>query len=176
VQGSFTRTGLIMERRRAAEMVEFERMQVCLATVPLAVTASSAFPGFFPPLTVHSSEIGASKSAFSLLTFTDGGVFDNLGVRAFRFIEHRWSEGRDAGEYADERQTKLVNVGAKGSNGSNEHDSATAADLASRVGRDGLARPVRGKIDVRSHSERSQPSDLEGARDSAVVQCDVGSS
>ena len=94
--GSFTRTGLIMERRRSADLVEFERMQTCLATVPLAVAASSAFPGFFPPLTIHSSEIGASKSAFSLLTFTDGGVFDNLGVRAFRFIQRCWSEGCDA--------------------------------------------------------------------------------
>src|SRR5262249_12540668 len=151
--GSFTRTGLIMERRRSAELVEFERMQVCLATVPLAVTASSAFPGFFPPLTVHSSEIGASRSAFSLMTFTDGGGFDNLGVRAFRFIQHRWSEGSEAGEYADDRETKFVNVREKGAVGANDHGRCADAQIAASAVRHGRSHSVRGNRNTRSHGE-----------------------
>jgi len=89
---SFTRSGIIMQRRLPGDRVQFERIQAGLATVPLAVAASSAFPGFFPPIQLHSGDIGASEASFSHQAFTDGGVFDNLGIRAFRFIERCWSE------------------------------------------------------------------------------------
>ena len=89
---SFTRSGLIMQRRLPGDRVQFERIQAGLASVPLAVAASSAFPAFFPPIKLHAWDIGASAAAFSQQTFTDGGVYDNLGVRAFRFIERCWSE------------------------------------------------------------------------------------
>ena len=112
--GSFTRTGLIMERRRSGDVVEFEQMQTCLATVSLAVASSSSFPVFFPPLTVHSAEIGVSKSAFSVLSFTDGGVFDNLVICAFRFIQHCWSENCQE-RAVEERETKFVRVAKNGS-------------------------------------------------------------
>ena len=46
---SFTHDGLIMQRRLPGDKLEFERIAAGLATVPLAVAASSAFPGFFPP-------------------------------------------------------------------------------------------------------------------------------
>jgi predicted acylesterase/phospholipase RssA len=170
--GSFTRSGLIMERRRTAEMIEFERVNVCLATVPLAVAASSAFPGFFPPLTVHSAEIGASKSAFSLLTFTDGGVFDNLGVRAFRFIQHCWSEQCKEDEHADDRQTKFVNVEKKGSREANEHGRSAAADLGASVMRQARAGPVRKHRDPGSHRELIRQADVNRFRDSSVAELD----
>jgi predicted acylesterase/phospholipase RssA len=89
---SFTRSGLIMQRRLPGDRVQFERIQAGLASVPLAVAASSAFPAFFPPIKLHAADIGASTAAFSRQTFTDGGVYDNLGIRAFRFIERCWSE------------------------------------------------------------------------------------
>ncbi|WP_165251418.1 patatin-like phospholipase family protein [Paludisphaera soli] len=89
---SFTRSGLILQRRLPGDRIQFERIQAGLATIPLAVAASSAFPGFFPPIQVRSQDIGASEAAFSHQAFTDGGVFDNLGIRAFRFIERCWSE------------------------------------------------------------------------------------
>ncbi len=170
--GSFTRTGLIMERRRSADLVEFERMQTCLATVPLAVAASSAFPGFFPPLLVHSSEIGASKSAFSLLTFTDGGVYDNLGVRAFRFIQHCWSERcQEEEKYADDRETKFVQVGKEGSLGSAQHlPAATAPEM--RAERDAHTRNNGGKRGSGSHGELIRRSDLKRYRDSAIAKLD----
>ena len=70
-----------MQRRLPGDRVQFERIQAGLASVPLAVAASSAFPAFFPPIRLKSADIGASSAAFSQQTFTDGGVFDNLGVR-----------------------------------------------------------------------------------------------
>jgi hypothetical protein len=62
--------------------------------VALAVAASSAFPGFFPPLLVHGEKIGAIESQFRNQLFTDGGIFDNLGVRMFRNIERSWAGDR----------------------------------------------------------------------------------
>ena len=53
----------------------------------MAVTASSAFPGFFPPLNLTATEVGANAGEFGRQAYTDGGVFDNLGVRMFRFME-----------------------------------------------------------------------------------------
>src|SRR5262249_36234748 len=58
-----------------------------LATVAMAVTASSAFPGFFPPLELTGADVGANAGEFGRQAYTDGGVFDNLGVRMFRCLE-----------------------------------------------------------------------------------------
>jgi hypothetical protein len=59
---------------------------VGLMTVPMAVAASSAFPGFFPPLELTGREVGARGGEFGQQTYTDGGIFDNLGVRMFRWL------------------------------------------------------------------------------------------
>ncbi len=56
----------------------------------MAVTASSAFPGFFPPLELQDQDVGANPGQFGRLAFTDGGVYDNLGVRMFRWMERSW--------------------------------------------------------------------------------------
>jgi hypothetical protein len=53
----------------------------------MAVTASSAFPGFFPPLELTNADVGGRTGEFDRQAFTDGGVFDNLGVRMFRVLE-----------------------------------------------------------------------------------------
>ncbi len=87
---SFTRDGVIVQRRLPGEFYRFERMHTGLATLALAVTASSAFPGFFPPLQVDWADIGAVEGQFNRQVFTDGGVFDNLGVRMFRNLERTW--------------------------------------------------------------------------------------
>jgi predicted acylesterase/phospholipase RssA len=97
---SFTRDGLIMQRRLPGDKLEFERIAAGLASVSLAVATSSAFPGFFPPISIKAADIGASELAFTQQAFTDGGVFDNLGVRAFRFIERCWGEDCNWGEAA----------------------------------------------------------------------------
>ena len=56
----------------------------------MAVAASSAFPGFFPPLELNGWDVGAEQGEFNRQAFTDGGVYDNLGLRMFRCIEQSW--------------------------------------------------------------------------------------
>lgn len=84
---SFNRNGLLMIRRQPNHSVRIDRVQTGLATVAMAVTASSAYPGFFPPLELTSTDVGAVGDEFGRQAYTDGGVFDNLGVRLFRCLE-----------------------------------------------------------------------------------------
>src|SRR5207302_2653174 len=84
---SFNRDGLWMMRRQPGHNFRVDRILVGLATVPMAVTASSAFPGFFPPVVLTGADVGASEGEFGRQRYTDGGVFDNLGVRMFRCLE-----------------------------------------------------------------------------------------
>ena len=84
---SFTRDGLLMMRRQPGGAFKIDRHHIGLATVPMAVTASSAFPSFFPPVDLTAADVGASGGEFGRQAYTDGGVFDNLGVRMFRFLE-----------------------------------------------------------------------------------------
>ena len=95
---SFNRDGLWMIRREARHSFRIDRLPIGLATVPMAVAASSAFPGFFPPLELTGADVGARSGEFGRQAYTDGGVFDNLGVRVFRFLtqslaadEHLWN-------------------------------------------------------------------------------------
>jgi hypothetical protein len=80
---SFNRDGLLMARRAAGNTVRLDRIATGLATVPMAVAASSAFPGFFPPLELTGTDV----REFGRQAYTDGGVFDNLGIRMFRCLE-----------------------------------------------------------------------------------------
>jgi predicted acylesterase/phospholipase RssA len=84
---SFHRDGLLMVRRQPGNAVRLDRVHVGLATVAMAVAASSAFPGFFPPLELTGAAVGASAGEFGRQAYTDGGVFDNLGVRMFGCLE-----------------------------------------------------------------------------------------
>jgi predicted acylesterase/phospholipase RssA len=54
--------------------------------IPLAqaVAASSAFPGFFPPILLSDADLGAREGTIPQQYFTDGGVYDNLGVYGLR--------------------------------------------------------------------------------------------
>jgi predicted acylesterase/phospholipase RssA len=82
---SFNRDGLWMMQEKEGRS-EIDRHRVGLATVAMAVTASSAFPGFFPPLELTGQDVGARGGEFGRQAYTDGGVFDNLGVRMFRWL------------------------------------------------------------------------------------------
>jgi predicted acylesterase/phospholipase RssA len=66
--------------------MDIQTVQMGLATVPMAVAASSAFPGFFPPLELLSKDVGATEGEFPRHAFTDGGIYDNLGLRMFRYL------------------------------------------------------------------------------------------
>jgi predicted acylesterase/phospholipase RssA len=81
---SFNREGLSMQSR-ADEPVK--QVPAGLATIPMAVAASSVFPGFFPPFVLRAWDVGESNGEFDLQAFTDGGVFDNLGVRFFKIFK-----------------------------------------------------------------------------------------
>jgi predicted acylesterase/phospholipase RssA len=82
---SFNRDGLWMMQEKAGRS-QIDRIRVGLMTVAMAVTASSAFPGFFPPLELTGPDVGARGGEFGRQAYTDGGVFDNLGVRMFRWL------------------------------------------------------------------------------------------
>src|SRR5262249_30980933 len=84
---SFHRNGLLMVRRQPGGTYRIDRIHIGLATGAMAVTASSAFPGFFPPLELTGTDVGANVGEFGRQAYTDGGVFDNLGVRMFRCLE-----------------------------------------------------------------------------------------
>ena len=91
---SFNREGLWMIRREPDHGFRIERVSASLATVSMAVAASSAFPGFFPPMLLTEDDVGATSGTFGRQAFTDGGVFDNLGVRMFRFLASTAKEER----------------------------------------------------------------------------------
>jgi NTE family protein len=58
-----------------------------LTSIASAVTASSAYPALFPPLSLTHEEVGAREDEFEKQFFTDAGVTDNLGVHAFDWDE-----------------------------------------------------------------------------------------
>ena len=78
---SFCRHGFRDEQRKR----EFEAEAISLAR---AVAASSAFPGLFPPvaLTPRNSGIPQRDLGHPEVLLTDGGVYDNLGLRKFHFL------------------------------------------------------------------------------------------
>jgi hypothetical protein len=84
---SFNRNGMVMVRRQPGNAIRLDRIRMGLATVAMAVAASSAFPGFFPPLELNGVDVGATSGEFDRQAYTDGAVFDNLGVRMFRSLE-----------------------------------------------------------------------------------------
>ncbi len=83
----FSGKGMFCEERIKSAGGGLRKIPVGLATVPMAVAASSAFPGFFPPLELNAEDIGETESEFQRQYFTDGGVYDNLGARMFRYLE-----------------------------------------------------------------------------------------
>jgi predicted acylesterase/phospholipase RssA len=85
---SFNREGLWTIRREHDQSILIDKTPLGLATVPMAVAASSAFPGFFPPYLLTGASVGATGGEFNRQAYTDGGVFDNLGVRMFDFLAH----------------------------------------------------------------------------------------
>ena len=75
----FNKNGLYIQQRNNAGKFEFERIPGQMATLPRVVGASSAFPGFFPPVEISAEDLGVREGQFPTESFTDGGVYDNLG-------------------------------------------------------------------------------------------------
>ena len=89
----FNRLGLHVLRRGHGphDPDPFQHIPGTMMGVAKAVGASSAFPGFFPPVRVSSDDLGVNAGEFPGESFTDGGVYDNLGTRAFNWI-HRLAD------------------------------------------------------------------------------------
>src|SRR6516164_7276690 len=104
---AFSRDGLLKIRRRAERVYRPESTKTGLATVAMAVAASSAFPGFFPPLTLHGVDVGAAQGEFGRQAYIDGGVYDNLGVRIYHFLED------DSEQNGGARPTLVSDVGKR---------------------------------------------------------------
>lgn len=107
---AFHQGGMLMQRRRANGELHFEQIDAGLTTVATAVAASSAFPGFFPPMELSAANLGARESDFRKLSLTDGGIYDNIGLRMFHYL--RGKELRNQ-YHADELKRIFVsNAGA----------------------------------------------------------------
>lgn len=79
---------MLRDDENATEQIDIETLKVSLA-----VTASAAFPPAFPPVRVDHETLNVSRTTFQNLFksraqyLTDGGVFDNLGIRKLRWLE-----------------------------------------------------------------------------------------
>lgn len=78
----------IRDDENYSEPIDIDTMKVSFA-----VAASSSFPPAFPPVRVDSEKLNLSGTQFQKRFYsraqylTDGGVFDNLGVRKFIWIQ-----------------------------------------------------------------------------------------
>jgi len=87
---AFNRHGLFVQQRDHNGGRSFEHIPGQMASIPRVVGASSAFPGFFPPVQITAADLGVREGQFPTEFFTDGGVYDNLGLRAFSWLkQHR---------------------------------------------------------------------------------------
>ena len=82
----FNKKGLYIQQRNGDHNFEFLHIPGQMATLPRVVGASSAFPGFFPPVEITATDLGVREGQFPTESFTDGGVYDNLGTRAFAWL------------------------------------------------------------------------------------------
>ena len=89
---AFNRTGLFIQQRGDDGSQPFTHVPGQLASIPRIVGASSAFPGFFPPVEITAADLGVRDGQFPTEFFTDGGVYDNLGLRAFLWLQEQERE------------------------------------------------------------------------------------
>ena len=83
----FGKQGLFIQHRNNLGQPTFELIPGTMARMAQVVGASSAFPGLFPPVKITATDIGVREGQFSTEWFTDGGVYDNLGIRAFSWLQ-----------------------------------------------------------------------------------------
>ncbi|MFM7205554.1 MAG: patatin-like phospholipase family protein [Planctomycetaceae bacterium] len=86
VMAVFDREGLHIQKRAEGGDDPFHHVAGQTASIAKVVSASSAFPGFFPPVEITAADLGVHEGQFPTESFTDGGVYDNLGIRAFAWL------------------------------------------------------------------------------------------
>lgn len=87
VMSIFNKQGLAIQHRDTDARMTFYQVPGQMATLPRVVGASSAFPGFFPPVEITAADLGVREGQFPTESFTDGGVYDNLGTRVFAWLK-----------------------------------------------------------------------------------------
>lgn len=87
VMSVFNKQGLSIQHRDDDAKMSFHQVPGQMASLPRVVGASSAFPGFFPPVDISAADLGAREGQFPTESFTDGGVYDNLGTRVFAWLK-----------------------------------------------------------------------------------------
>jgi predicted acylesterase/phospholipase RssA len=106
---SSNREGLWMIRRGEDRVIRIERSRIGLATIPMAVAASSAFPGFFPPFVITGADVGAKGGEFGRHAYTDGGVFDNPGCPNVPLSRAGFGQGQTAlGWHPGQRRRQAI--------------------------------------------------------------------
>lgn len=83
----FNRNGVFIQQRNTASGPAFQHIPGQLASLPRVIGASSAFPGFFPPVEISAADLGVREGQYPTEWFTDGGVYDNLSIRAFSWLK-----------------------------------------------------------------------------------------
>ena len=71
---AFNRNGLYLQQRDGAAQRSLQHVAGQMASVARVVGASSAFPGFFPPVEMTAADLGVRDGQFPTEFFTDGGV------------------------------------------------------------------------------------------------------
>jgi len=95
---SFTQVGLILQGRASQASV----LPACSASISMAVAASSAFPGFFPPVVISAEDLGLDEGAFrrskfGLLSSTDTYLYIPLLIGLFLVLPaYLWDFYRQA--------------------------------------------------------------------------------
>ena len=92
VMSVFNKDGLFLQERGPFGQMGWRHVAGQMATLPRVVGASSAFPGFFPPVDISAADLGVRDGQFPKESFTDGGVYDNLGIRAFAWLRDEIGE------------------------------------------------------------------------------------
>ncbi|MDJ0514163.1 MAG: patatin-like phospholipase family protein [Methyloceanibacter sp.] len=104
---SFTSEGFCIDTPQGTELYETYAISTALA-----VTASSSYPLFFPPIELTAERLQVDMAAFQspFSYVTDGGIFDNLGARKLalldRDVEFDHVVISDAGATFDPNYTK----------------------------------------------------------------------
>ena len=83
----FNRRGLFIQERGETDTASFRHIPGQIGSLPRVVGASSAFPGIFPPEQMTAADMAVRDAHFPTEWFTDGGVYDNLGTRAFSWLK-----------------------------------------------------------------------------------------
>jgi hypothetical protein len=117
----------------------------------LRIAASSAFPAFFPSVKLNARDLGLDNRQFSNAQFfTDGGVFDNLGIRKFM-----WLLGGDGAAMPDQSPVDVVFLS----------DAGRGFDWATNTNGSGIFRTVSRSMDIAMiHLDHTRPADGQACR------------